>query len=92
MSESPESTLRSLPGVSHVERDRNGFTLGISDGTPPSRLMAEVAALMPVRRIELKRVDLEDVFIDLVQAAGEHDIKREDLRAADQPEPEAARA
>ncbi|HMN41775.1 MAG TPA: ATP-binding cassette domain-containing protein [Phycisphaerales bacterium] len=77
-----ESTLRSFPGVSHVERDRDGFSLGVAEGAEPSRLMAELAAAIPggVRRIELKRVNLEDVFIDLVQStAGQH-VDRADLR------------
>jgi ABC-2 type transport system ATP-binding protein len=79
--ESVEATLRSFPGVSHVERDRDGFSLGVTEGAEPSRLMAELAATIPVRRIELKRVNLEDVFIDLVKASGEERIERADLRS-----------
>lgn len=88
--ESPESRLRALAGVAAVDRDKNGFTVGVSPGTPPSRLMAEIAAMMPVRRVELKRVDLEDVFINLVQAGGETDIKRDDLRSPAEQEPARA--
>jgi ABC-2 type transport system ATP-binding protein len=77
---SADELIRNLPGVSHMERDREGIVLNVADGVPPSRLMAEIAALVPLRRIELKRVSLEDVFIDLVDASGAETVSREDLR------------
>ncbi|HVU64201.1 MAG TPA: ATP-binding cassette domain-containing protein [Phycisphaerales bacterium] len=76
-----ERSLRNLPGVSHVEPDRDGYSVGLAEGTDPSRIMADVVALTPVRRIELKRVNLEDVFMDLVRASGNREVKRDDLRA-----------
>ncbi len=82
--ESGESALgliRNLPGITHAERDREGIVLNLADGVPPSRLMAEIAALLPLRRIELKRVSLEDVFIDLVDSSTDDTVTREDLRA-----------
>ncbi len=81
--ESGESALgliRALPGISHAERDREGIVLNLTDGVPPSRIMAEIAALIPLRRIELKRVNLEDVFIDLVDGSDDDALSREDLR------------
>jgi len=79
-SQSPESTLRSLPGVSHVEAHKGGFTVGVAEGTAPARVISDIAAALPIRHVELKRVDLEDVFIDLLQASGERGVDRADLR------------
>jgi ABC-2 type transport system ATP-binding protein len=93
-SESPEALLRGFPGVTHVERDREGYSVGVADGIAPTRLIAEIAAAIPggVRRIELKRVNLEDVFIDLVRASGRKAVQRDDLRsAADQTVAEVSR-
>ncbi len=78
--DSPESIIRSLPGVARVEPDRDGLSVAVEGGVPPSRIMAEIAALIPLRRIELKRVNLEDVFIDLVDASNDDTLSREDLR------------
>lgn len=36
---------------------------------------------MPLRRVELTRVSLEDVFIDLVDSSTDDTVTREDLRA-----------
>ena len=68
--------------MAHVQHDRDGFTVGVAEGAQPSRIMADIVSFMPVRRVELKRVSLEDVFIDLVQAGGETDIRRDDLRSS----------
>ncbi len=78
----PEALLRGFPGVTHVERDRDGYSVGIAEGAAPARLMAEIVASIPggVRRVELKRVNLEDVFIDLVRASGRKTVERAELR------------
>ena len=75
-----EPLLRAISGVVRVERDRDAFDVGTADGAEPSRIMAEIAAAVPLRRIELKRVNLEDVFIDIVTATGDTSVKRDDLR------------
>jgi len=86
-----ESAIRVLPGVTRVERDRQVYTVGLADGAAASPLMGRIAATVPVRRVELKRVDLEDVFIGIVEAAGETGIRRDELRSAER-EQETVRA
>jgi ABC-2 type transport system ATP-binding protein len=78
-----EAALRSLPGVGRIDRDRDGLAIGVTDAAGTPALMADIAARIPVRRIELKRVNLEDVFIDLVEATGSESVSRDDLRDAD---------
>ena len=75
-----ESALRSLPGVGRVDRDRDGLAIGVTDAAAAPALMASIAAHIPIRRIELKQVNLEDVFIDLVEATGDPGVSRDDLR------------
>jgi ABC-2 type transport system ATP-binding protein len=64
--------LRAVPGI----RDVNGgdgvgaarhlLETGLDDHTTPADAMARITAALPVRRVELKRASLEDIFIDVV--------------------------
>jgi ABC-2 type transport system ATP-binding protein len=78
---SARSAIAGLAGVAAVDDEREGLVVRLHDGVDPSRFMAEVVALMPVRRIEIKRVSLEDVFLELAAAQGDTSIARSDLRA-----------
>jgi ABC-2 type transport system ATP-binding protein len=78
-----EGILRSMPGVGRLDRDRDAYNVAVTDPALAPRLMADIAAVAPMRRIELKRVNLEDVFIELVEAAGSDSVSRDDLRAVD---------
>jgi ABC-type uncharacterized transport system ATPase subunit len=75
-----EALLRAVDGVADVESNDEGFDLRLGDGADPSEAIRRITQAIPVRRIELKQVSLEDVFIDLVQASGDQTIKREHLR------------
>lgn len=79
-----ETRLRDMPGVVRVERDRDGFTIGVADGVAPSGVISQIAGVAPMRRIELKRVALDDVFIELVTAGGETEVSRAELGQTDQ--------
>ncbi len=70
----------SLPGIETARPTSEGFHLRLQSGTNPGAIFAGVVSAMPVRRIELKRVNLEDVFIDLVEATGDPNVSRDDLR------------
>jgi ABC-2 type transport system ATP-binding protein len=76
-----ESALRAMPGVARVDRFQDAFNVGVTDPLRAPALMAGIAALVPMRRLELKRVNLEDVFIDLVEAKGEAPVSRADLHS-----------
>jgi len=87
MHEEDLDALARVEGVAGVVR---GVGAGLRSRVYEARLdervdvaqaMARIAAALPVRRIELKRVSLEDVFIDLVQRSGERAPSRAELGA-----------
>ncbi|MEX2218637.1 MAG: ATP-binding cassette domain-containing protein [Phycisphaerales bacterium] len=71
-----------IPGVREaVKSDRNGdYELHLEEGASPAEVMRAVVQATPIRRIELKRPTLEDVFIETVQKA-EH-VSAESVREA----------
>ncbi len=60
--------IASLPGVESVTPRGKWIEVRSADSTPPASLMAAVAALAPVRRLEVLRPSLEDMFIEIVQS------------------------
>jgi ABC-2 type transport system ATP-binding protein len=76
------ATLGGIPGVDGVTRQRSGgFHLHLRDGADPRITIAQIVAALPVRRVELKRVTLDDVFINLVTADGLPPAAAEEIRA-----------
>jgi ABC-2 type transport system ATP-binding protein len=79
-------TLERLEGVAGVRRPENGLrgTLEVmlNEGVTPSGAMARIVAAMPVRKIEIKRATLEDVFIDIVSRQEGVQISRDVLAGA----------
>ncbi len=63
-------TLRALPGVKEVVRDGSGYELALEDALEPARAIREIAAALPVARVELTRPSLEDIFIEIVTGTG----------------------
>ena len=68
------SLLRRVPGVRDVREYRNEWHADLSDGVESTRVMPElfraIGSIGGARRVELKQVTLEDVFIGLVRAEG----------------------
>ncbi len=66
-----------LSGVVDVQSHRDGLHVTIADNADPGSVMADAVSVLNdppsegVRRIERKRISLEEVFIDLVEARGE---------------------
>jgi ABC-2 type transport system ATP-binding protein len=79
MDHTTEPPLRDVHGIDRVSRVRRGYELHLRDGADPAAVVASIVQAVPVRRVELKRVSLEDVFIELVEAAGEAPPSREEL-------------
>jgi ABC-2 type transport system ATP-binding protein len=77
------AALEAVAGLDDVRRTRDGFEVHLERGADARAVMGAVVRELPVRRLELKRVTLEDVFISLVEgtpiAAGE---TADELRAA----------
>ncbi len=73
--------LRSIDGVSGVHDVRGGVELQLGEHADPSRVMGAAAAIVRARRVELKRVSVEDIFIQLVQQSGGTGEELESLRS-----------
>ncbi len=63
-----DESLRRIPGVQGVEwsEGRRAASLTVSPESEPQRIMAEACAAGAVRSVELSRVSLDDVFVQLV--------------------------
>ncbi|CAN5778021.1 ATP-binding cassette domain-containing protein [soil metagenome] len=84
-----QGTLAAVPGVAEAAAlDGRGaaggsggvFELRLETRAEQAAVMREVTARVPVRRIELKRVTLEDVFLDVVREAGGEGVDPAALR------------
>ena len=58
--------VRVLPGVETVEQTETGYEVRLTAGSDAGRVMRTITDLVPVARIELARVRLDDIFIGLV--------------------------
>jgi ABC-2 type transport system ATP-binding protein len=74
----PFEGLRNIPGVGEVRPTADGCEVHLFPNTDPATVMQQIAVAVPVARISLARLRLEDVFLRLV--------------AADAQNPEAERA
>lgn len=59
-----------IPGVAAAERasNGNGYELLLAEGADPQTVMREIINTQPMRSIELRRVTLDEVFVQLVMA------------------------
>jgi len=69
----------SLPGVKEMDETDGIIDLRLNEDADVGELMRQAASLARVRRIELKRPSLEDVFIELV--GGDAAKLRQELRS-----------
>jgi ABC-2 type transport system ATP-binding protein len=53
------------PGVRTVRKSGDGYDLLLDDSADSAALMRRAATEMPVRKVEVKRASLEDIFISL---------------------------
>ena len=71
--------VRALPAVESVRGSDTGYDVTLVPGADAVAAMHAVTGLIPVARIELARLRLDDIFIGLVSDA---DATREQLRAS----------
>ncbi len=77
------SALRSVPEVDRVDPIRGGFRAHLRDGvTDATAVVPRLAAVVPVRRIEVVQPNLEDIFVDIVQGSGLSTEQRDTLLAS----------
>jgi hypothetical protein len=73
------SAVGALAEVEQVVRSGAGYDVRLKPGVEPAAGIRTIATAIDCARIELARLTLEDIFIDLVSAGGDVD---EDLRAS----------
>ncbi|GAB4516090.1 MAG: ATP-binding cassette domain-containing protein [Phycisphaerales bacterium] len=75
--------LAGMPEIDHVRQNTdNTLELTLAGGIDPQRAMGAIAQTNSMRRIELRRATLEDVFVHLVEPGDSEDILRAELSGA----------
>jgi ABC-2 type transport system ATP-binding protein len=64
----PADALRAIDDVEQVSQTVDGFEVHLRPGTEPTVAMQRIAAAVPVARVAIARLRLEDVFLRLVAA------------------------
>lgn len=77
-----DRTLASTPGVARVSRQARTWELRLEDDAEPTRVLERVAAAVPARKLEIKRVSVEEVFIEIVERSGGAPEEMDSLRSA----------
>jgi len=70
------SSLGRISGVEVMELHDGLVELHLADGTDPAAVMRQVAAELPVARMELSRPRLEDIFVRLVASESGADTEK----------------
>jgi ABC-2 type transport system ATP-binding protein len=65
-----KGVLSGVPGVTSLIEHDAGVDLKLADETDPAAVIDAVTRLARVRRVELKRPSIDDIFIDLVEKSG----------------------
>jgi ABC-2 type transport system ATP-binding protein len=73
------SSVARLPGVERLETTDGVSRLTLAAGCDPASAIGRITALVPTARIEISRLRLEDVFVQLVASDTQHGAA--DLRA-----------
>jgi ABC-2 type transport system ATP-binding protein len=60
------ASVRALPEVERCVLSDGGYDVLLREGSDAARALPRIAAALPVARIELKRLQLEDVFVQIV--------------------------
>lgn len=63
--------LREVPGVTEVSARGAEYELRLAGGSDASTVIREATARVPPARVEVARVRLEDMFVDIVKGDGE---------------------
>ena len=75
-------SLRHLNGVDSARLSGETIELKLNEGTDASSVIAAAASACRVRRMELKRASVEEIFIDIVKGSGGSGEELEELRAS----------
>ncbi|MBU6412394.1 MAG: ATP-binding cassette domain-containing protein [Planctomycetes bacterium] len=75
-------SLRHLSGVDSARLTGETIELKLHEGTDASSVIAAAASACRVRRMELKRASVEEIFIEIVKGSGGSGEELEELRAS----------
>ena len=75
-------TLGQAPGAAGADRSGRFALIHAADGHPVHALIPDIAQRLPMRRVEVVRPTLEDIFIAIVQGKGASAAEREALLAS----------
>jgi len=64
--ETDADRLRSVPGIQDVAKSERAYEVRLGERTTAADAIRDIAAAVPVVRIELRRPTLEDVFVQIV--------------------------
>jgi ABC-2 type transport system ATP-binding protein len=76
-----ESRITAIPGIDRLERNNGTAWAHLAGDAPSERVLQQIAAATPVRKIEVVRPTLEDVFIGIVARSAKTDQERTELLA-----------
>jgi ABC-2 type transport system ATP-binding protein len=69
--------VRALPEVESCVANEGGYDVSLRAGVEVAKAIAQIAAAVPIARIEVKRPRLEDVFVQLVAEGGAADAQHQ---------------
>ncbi|MGP1347090.1 MAG: ABC transporter ATP-binding protein [Phycisphaerales bacterium] len=75
----PGEELGRLAGVRSVSQRGGAWDLHLHEDADPAGVMRAASATLPVRRVELRRASLEDIFVSLVDPGDSEDSIRAQL-------------
>ena len=77
------NALRSLPEIESVTENSGEYEVSLTPGSDPGKMIPRITELIAVRRVELRRPTLEDIFVELATSSGEgnEETLRHSLRA-----------
>lgn len=75
----PADGLDTIAGVRSVMPRGGAFDLHLDEGVDPAGVMQHIMGSYPVRRVELRRASLEDIFVSLVDSGDSEDSIRASL-------------
>ncbi len=74
--------LQTIAGVEGIRLENGVHELSLGEGSDPAATIRAIAEALPVRRVELRRPTLEDVFVELASKDGAGEQSEHELRQA----------
>ena len=76
------AALEALPFVERVERAEPGYSIRVTEGTPPADAIRRIVDVLAPARVELARPRLEDIFIEIVAGSDRTGVEPQNAEMA----------